>query len=194
MRALLLFCLLGLSGCASMSAVSTVSGSAMDGVLSLFQGEEVSLPLNTKATLASCQRGLHQVGFKVDILEQQDDGYALRFANDKLKGSLEVHAETARMNTVFVQVRSGLMRNTSVEKAILKSISDSSRHTSKRSRFSFKGYKQIYTEPSGKEKHLAWFRQGADVPHHKAIADPQWVQIQLPSMRSGYIPARDARI
>jgi len=177
-----------------MSAVSTVSGSAMDGVLSLFQGEEVSLPLNTRATLASCQRGLQQVGIKVDVLEQRDDGYALRFANDKFKGSLEVHLETAQLNTVFVQVRSGLMRNTSVEKAIVKSISDASRHVSARSTFSFKGYKHVYAEPSRKEKHLAWYRQGADIRHHKAIADPQWVQIQLPSMRPGYIPARDARI
>lgn len=193
-RILLLISLISLASCASLSAVGTASSSAMDGVMYIFQGEEVSIPLNTKATLVSCQRGLRRVGLNVDILEKRDDGYSLQFANEKLKGKLDIHYETTRLNTIFVQVWSGVIRNKSVEKAILEVINKASKSVSAKSRLSLKGYIHVYAEANHKVKRIAWFRRGADIRHRKAMADPGWLRIQLPSKRKGFIRAKTARI
>jgi|GEM_PF-5313368 len=57
----------------------------------------------------------------------------------------------------------------------------------------FKGYRQIYAAPMRKGERVAWFRPGSRIKVNPDFSNPDWLQIQLPSLRTGFVPARDAK-
>lgn len=182
-----------LCACASMSAVSAVSGTAVNGVLYMFKGKELSLPLSLNRTLVSVQKGLHSLGLKVDIVENKKDKYYLEFNNKKLHGEIKLDQETLQLTTVFVQVRAGIARNESVEEAVLKAIEKAASKVYRRSKFSYRGYLYMYEKADVKSKKIAWLRRGAMVKHAPVISNPSWAQVKLSSNKKGFVKVRTAR-
>jgi len=177
-----------------MSAVSAVSGSAVNGVLDMFQGEELGLPMHLRLTLVSVQKGLRSLDLNVDILEERPDKIFVQFNNKKLRGSMELNRETAKLTTVFVRVRSGVMRNKSVEKAVLQAVKKAAVKVSSRNKFSYNGYLYVYAKPDSKSPKIAWFKRGSMATYTKVMSDDSWIQIKLPSNKKGFIKARTANI
>lgn len=191
---LLYMLVMSLGSCASMSAVSAVSGSAVNGVLYIFQGEELSLPLGLRATLVSVQKGLRSLGLEVDILEEKEGEYFIQFNNKKLRGTMQLNRETLKLTTVFVRIRDGVVRNKSVEKAVLQAIEKAALRVSNRNRFSYQGYLYVYEKSDVKSKKVAWFRRGAMAKYSEVMSDSTWLQLKLPSNKKGFIKSRTAKI
>ncbi|MDQ6961375.1 MAG: SH3 domain-containing protein [Mariprofundaceae bacterium] len=177
-----------------MSAVSAVSGTAVNGVLSMFQGKELSLPIGLDPTLYSVQKALRNLGLEVDTLVKEKNRYYVQFNNEKLHGNMQLDRETLKLTTLFVQVRAAVVRNESVEKAVLQAVEKATKKVSRRSTFSYRGYLYMYEKPDSKSKKVAWLRRGSMVKFDPVLSNKEWVQVKLPSNKKGFVKVKTARL
>ncbi len=105
-----------MSGCA---AVAAVGGTAVEGVVFLFRGEEESFPASMRGSLAVAQRVLKKSGLNPDVLEPVIGGYLIAFGNENLDGRLSLRKRTESLTTVGAKVRDGAVRQDSVERALM---------------------------------------------------------------------------
>jgi len=180
-----------LNGCTALAPIAAVPGVLVEGAVSLFRSEEEGLPAGLSRTLASVQQSLRRMDLDVDILEpdRNRDGYRLVFGNERLDGLIKLRRQTAKLTTVAVRVRHGALRETAVEKAIMKMVRELATGRGGRRRFDFRGYRHIHKKPELKSGRIGWYRAKARlevVRTHRA----GWLRLRLPSGQWGYIKAR----
>ncbi len=176
---------LTLSGCAA-GAITAVPGVLVEGAVNFFRSQEESLAIDMKTALASVQYGLHKMDLDINVLEPVDDGYAITFGNRKLDGLLTLKRQTARLTTLSITVRRGVMRQRSVETAILKAIHAVAERSSRPRRVSLRGFRNIRARPSLKARRIGWYRPGALLAVEKSRRK-DWLRIKMPSGRWGYL-------
>jgi hypothetical protein len=181
----LLLAALWLPGCAAVTALSVVPGALIEVVASQFNGEEKSFPRNVRTTLAAVQSSLRSIELDVDVLEIQDNGYAVAFGNENLDGEITLKEMTPKLTTVYVKVR-GKMREASVERAIVESIQAKLNGMNTKQRFRFAGYHNLRTKPDIKTAQLGWYRKSAKLDaYRKGKSD--WFKLKLPSGKTAYL-------
>ncbi len=183
---------LGLGGCAMATAVP---GTLVEAATMLFKGEETGIPLPLRPTLAAVQQGLGRLDYHADILELTEDGYTIEFGEDKLAGKVSLSRKTDRLTTIFVQARERIVRNASIEKAVLDAIRDAATHMSAQADFDDTGYLRLYKKPEAGAAPVGLYRMGAKVSYRRVAARPGWLQVSMPSGDKAYmqLPA-DRRI
>lgn len=174
---------LTMSGCA---VVGAIGGTAVEGVVYLFQGEEESFPVSMRSALAAAQRGLKKSGLNSNILEPVSGGYLIAFGNENLDGKLSLKKRTESLTTVGAKVRNGALRQDSVERALILVFREEIKRAKKSDRFNFKGYKNIREAPNIKAKKVGWYLPGKllDV---KPLKDSKWLRIKMPSGKTAYL-------
>ena len=181
----LLLTALWLPGCAAVTAVSVVPGVMIEVVANQFNGEERSFPRNIRTSLAAVQSSLRSIKLDVDVLEIQDNGYAIAFGNDNLDGKITLEEMTPRLTTVYVKVR-GKMREESVERAIVQSIQAKLDRMNTKQRFHFADYHNLRTKPDIKTARLGWYRKSAKLDTHRS-GKSDWFRLKLPSGKTAYL-------
>jgi len=181
-----------LSGCAGVVAVGgAVSGYVVDN----FKGLENSIPVSLSRSMAAVQRGLYETGFAIDVIEFGDDAYFVRFTNGKLEGLLKLSAQTRKLTTLYIKVKSlgGVVREESVERTVLEVIAEQSKKLHKHARFHYAGYNYIRAKASRFSKKLGRYRRGADLKLSRSPTK-QWLRIKMPSgnlaFLKGKLPAK----
>lgn len=181
----LLLAALWLPGCAAVTAVSVVPGALIQAVANQFNGEEKSFPRNIRTTLAAVQSSLRGMELDVDVLEIQNDSYAIVFGNENLNGEITLEEMTPKLTTVYVKVRR-TAREESVERAIVESIQTNLNRMNAKQRFRFAGYHNLRTKPDIKTARLGWYRKSAKLnTYRKGKSD--WFKLQLPSGKTAYL-------
>ncbi len=175
-----------LSGCAAASTVSAIPVGLVEGAVEFFRGQQESLPVNMKISLASVQAGLRSMALDVDVLEPVQGGYAITFGNKTLDGTLNLKRQTPRLTTFSVSVRRGLVSQKSVETAIIKAIRITTEKADAGRRFNFQDYHHIHIRPSIRAKRIGWFRPGATLEAERSKREG-WLRIKLPSGKRGYL-------
>ena len=175
--------LLMMSGCA---VVAAVGGAAVEGAVFLFRGEEESFPASMRGSLAIAQRVLKKSGLNPDVLEPVIGGYLIAFGNENLDGKLSLRKRTESLTTVGAKVRSGALRQDSVERALMTSFREEVKKLKNSDRFNFKGYKNIREMPKVSAKKVGWYLPGKllDV---KPLKDSEWLRIKMPSGKTAYL-------
>jgi hypothetical protein len=181
----LILAALWLPGCAAITAVSVVPGALVGAVANQFKSEDQSFPRNIRTTLAAVQSSLHDMKLDVDVLEIQDNGYAITFGNKNLDGEITLEEMTPRLTTAYVKVR-GRMREKSVERVIVQSIQAKLDRMNKKQRFSFVGYHNLRTKPNIKTARLGWYRKNAKLDVHRN-GKSAWLRLKLPSGKTAYL-------
>jgi hypothetical protein len=181
----LLLAILWLPGCAAVTAVSIVPGALIEVVANQFNGKEKSFPRNIRTTLAAAQSSLHSMKLDVDVLEIQDNGYAIAFGNENLDGKITLEEMTPRLTTVCVKVR-GKTRKESVELAIVESIQAKLARMNSKQRFHFAGYHNLRAEPDIKTARLGWYRKSAKLEAYRK-GKSNWFRLKLPSGKTAYL-------
>lgn len=182
-RIALMLVLLPLSGC---TAASAVSGFAADRVVHLFESEEETLPVSMRASLVAVQKSLGGVYLDVALLEPIEDGYLMEFGNGRLDGRIKLRRQTPLLTTVSVQVKSGMKREDSVERAILEGIRKHVQHVTVADRFQFGRYDNILEQPSADAARLGWYLPGSRL-EVRTTERAEWLKIKLPSGRTAYL-------
>jgi hypothetical protein len=181
----LLLAALWLPGCAAITAVSVVPGALIEVVANQFNGEEKSYPRNIRPTLAAVQSSLRSMKLDVDVLEIQNNGYAIAFGNENLDGKITLEEMTPKLTTVCVKVRRK-MREASIEQAIIESIQTKLERMNTKQRFRFSGYHNLRTKPNVKTAQLGWYRKSAKLDtYRKGKSD--WFRLKLPSGKTAYL-------
>jgi len=181
----LLLATLWLPGCAALTAVSVVQGTLIDAASSQFKGVEKGFPRSVDNTLAAVQSSLRNMHLDIDLLEIQDNGYAIAFGNQDLDGEITLTKMTSKLTIVYVQVRK-TMREESVELAIIESVQTKLDNTKRNRSFRFSGYHNLRTKPDIKTVRLGWYRHSAKLDtHRKGKSD--WFSIRLPSGKVAYL-------
>jgi len=175
---------LGLGGCTMATAVP---GTLVEAAAMLFRGEETGIPLPIRPALAAVQQGLGRLDYHADILEFTEDGYTIEFGEDRLNGKVALSRKTDRLTTIFVQAREHIVRNTSIEKAVLDAIRDAATHVSEQADFDDSGYLRLYQKPEPGAAHVGLYRRGAKVSYRKVAARPGWLQVSMPSGEKAYM-------
>ncbi|MDT8375207.1 MAG: SH3 domain-containing protein [Mariprofundaceae bacterium] len=172
-----------ISGCA---VVGAVGGAAVDGMVYLFKGEEESFPVSMRGSLAAAQRVLKKSAFRANVLEPVDDGYLMAFGNENLDGKLSFKKLTESLTTVDAKVRNGLLRQDSVERALIRVFREEVKKVKSQDRFDFRGYRNIRENPDINAKRVGWYLPGnfLDV---KPLKDSEWLRIKMPSGKSAYL-------
>lgn len=181
----ILLAILWLPGCAAVTAVSVVPATLIEVVANQFNGEEKSFPRNIRTTLAAVQSSLRSMKLDVDVLEIQDNGYAIAFGNEKLDGKIILEEMTPRLTTVCVKVRKKT-RQESIELAIVESIQAKLARMNSQQRFSFTGYHNLRSEPDIKTARLGWYRTGAKLDAYRNKKS-DWFRLKLPSGKTAYL-------
>lgn len=181
----LILATLWLPGCAAVTAVSVVPGALVGAVANQFKSEEKSFPRNIHTTLAAVQSSLHSMNLDVDVLEIQNNGYAITFGNKNLDGEISLEEMTPKLTTMYVKVR-GKMREESVERAIVRSIQTKLDRMNKKQRFRFAGYHNLRTKPNIKTARLGWYRKNAKLNVHRN-GKSGWLRLKLPSGKTAYL-------
>ncbi len=176
---------LWLPGCAAITAVSVVQGTLFEAASSQFKGEEKGFANNISTTLAAVQSSLRSMNLDVDVLEIQDDGYAIAFGNSDLEGEIKLTKATSRLTTVYVTVRRTL-REESVEKAIIESVQSQLENKNSKQRFRFAGYNNLRTKPDIKTARLGWYRHNAKLETYRN-GKSDWFKLKLPSGKTAYL-------
>jgi len=174
---------LSLSGCA---VVAAVGGSAVEGLVYLAQGKEASFPISMRATLVSVQRGLKRTDLDVSVLEPVEGGYLIAFGNEGLDGKVSLKKQTKSLTTISVKVKSGAVREESVEQALVESIRKKSETVKRFDRFDFRRYKNIREKPNAFAKKVGWYLPGKHL-EVKPLKDSEWLRIKMPSGKSAYL-------
>lgn len=176
---------LWLSGCTAITAVSMVPGGLIEMVASEFKGEEKSLPRNIHTTLAAVQSTLKSMKLDVDILEIQENGYAMSFGNQALDGKITLAMMTPKLTVVNVKVRRK-MREASVEQAIIESLETKLARMNSRQRFRYSGYHHLRSKPDIQTASLGWYRKNA-ILDTRRNGKTEWSRIKLPSGKTAYL-------
>lgn len=177
-------CVLALNGC--VSAVSAIPGAVYGVVADQFSGEEQSFPYNIEKTLAATQRALRKMQLSIDLLEiRTDGGYGIAFDNDKLDGEITLTRQTGRLTTVHIRVRE-LVRQESVERAILQMIAATLKQLQARARIDRRRLNNLRAKPSIKSRRVGWYRPGARLDAYKT-GNSGWLKIRMPSGKMAYL-------
>ncbi len=174
---------LTMAGCA---VVAAVGGTAVEGVAYLFQGEEESFPVSMRSALAAAQRGLKKSGLDSSILEPVSGGYLIAFGNENLDGKLSLKKRTESLTTVGAKVRNGVLRQDSVERALIEVFREEVKKAKKSDRFNFKRYKNIREAPEVNAKRVGWYLPGKFL-EVKPLKDSKWLRITMPSGKTAYL-------
>ena len=177
--------LMGASGCTMATAVP---GTLVEAAAMLFRGEETGIALSLRPTLAAVQQGLRRHDYHADLLERTGDGYTVGFGGDKLDGKVLLSRKTDRLTTIFVQAREPIVRNASIEKAVLDAIRDAASRLPAQADFDDTGYLRLYKKPDTRAAHAGLYRRGAKVSYRKVASKPGWLQISMPSGEKAYMP------
>jgi len=182
---LLLLSALWLSGCAAITAVSVVPGALFEVVATEFKGKEKSFPRNIHTTLAALQVSLSSMKLDVDVLEIEENGYAIAFGNENLDGEITLAMMTPKLTTVNVKVRRK-MREASVEQAIIESLHEKLQRMGDRKRFRYAGYRNLRSKPDINTARLGWYRHSAKL-NTQRNGKSEWVRLKLPSGKTAYL-------
>lgn len=181
-----LLCSFFLSGCAGLTAVSAIPGAMYGMVAEQFSGEEESFAYDMDATLAANQQALHAMKIDIDMLEIEDDGgYIIAFNNNKLDGKITLSSQTERLTTVYVSVKA-LIREASVERAIIQMIDDKLKKLPAGARFKRGGLHHLRAKPGIEFERLGWFRPGARLDAHRT-GTKGWLKVKMPSGKMAYL-------
>jgi len=172
-----------MSGCA---IVTAVSGTAVEGLVYMFQGEEESFPVSMRTMLVATQRGLQKTDLNVSVLEPTKDGYLMGFGNENLDGKIGLKKQTNKLTTVSIKVKDGGMREESVERALISTVRKESEKVKRSARFNFARYRNIREKKNVNSKQVGWYLPGKflDV---KAIQKSPWLRIKMPSGKTAYL-------
>ena len=181
----LLLAALWLQGCVALTAASVVPGALYEVVANEFAGEEVCLPNNISPTLAAIQSSLRSMKLDVDVLEIQENGYAIAFGNNNLEGSITLNEMSPKLTTLYVKARSNV-REASVEQAIIDSVRAKLNRKNAKKGFSFSGYHNLRAKPDIKTARLGWYRPDAELKTHRN-GKSEWVSLKLPSGKIAYL-------
>lgn len=181
----ILFAGLHLSGCAAVTAVSAVPGVLFEAIQSEVSSKEESFPRNIEPTAAAVQKSLRGMMLDADVLETQEDGYAIAFGNEKLKGKIILERMTPELTTMRIAVHNGT-REESIERAIIASVRTNLAHMSNRRHFALKGYARLRIKPDGHAARLGWYRQKAKLDTYQH-GKSNWLRLKLPSGKMAYL-------
>jgi len=178
-----------LSGCAAVAAVSAIPAVLVDRAVGFFSGQEASLPVSMQQALVGVQQGLAGMDLQVDVLEPDEDGYAMEFGNGKLDGDIQLKRQTGNLTTLTVSAHRGMSHQTSVEVALVKEVQQASQQAGENESFNFDGYGKVYVKPDERAKSIGWFRPGAmlNVSESKPSG---WLKIKMPSGKNGYLKGK----
>jgi len=185
-RIAFLLATLTLGGCAALTTVAAIPGALIEGAVGFFRGQEESLPVNMKTSLASVQQGLRRMDLEVDVLEPLKEGYGIEFGNEKLDGSIKLKRQTPRLTTVIIAVHRGMSRQKSVEQAIMKEIRKVSEQKGRHKKFDFRAYHYVRVKPAIQAQRMGWYRPGAMLKASKS-RKKEWLRIKMPSRKWGYL-------
>ncbi|MFQ5355139.1 MAG: SH3 domain-containing protein [Mariprofundaceae bacterium] len=175
-----------LQGCVAISTLSLIPSSVVDGTVYMFTGVKVSLALPAKGIVVAVQQGLHEISLDMNVLEQTDAGYSINMGNEELDGFIDIERETENLSTLYVKVRKGVMRQASIEQAVIRSIREWSGQLSPDVTLDLSTYLPLRRSPDDSSPVVGWYRQGAlatlQQSEHKA-----WLQISLPSGKKAYL-------
>jgi len=174
------------SGCAAVTAVTAVSGYAVESVANLFQDHEESLLVSMQTSLAASQRSLDTMRLNISVVESLKDGYLLKFGNEKLDGKIRLIQQTTKLTTVQVTVRDGINREDSVERAIILEIKEKAEKIGQKTSFAFNNYNNIREKPSIQSERVGWYRQGSELETNK-LRKSDWLLIKMPSGKKAYL-------
>lgn len=178
------FCLgAALSACVALPSVPAV---LFDGVTSLFRGKPVSLPVDMRMALVLTQRGLRQLHYDVDVLEQTPKGYQAGFGDQELTGIMRLEKKAAQRVTFSVRVYKDLLRQGELEERIIAALADQFRATDTADAFDYSGYVPLYGRPKAGGARIGWYHLGALVQTEDAYV-AGWLKVSLPSGRKGYL-------
>lgn len=186
MRVLLAGILILLSGCEVVPMIAAIPSAIVEPIFGQFGSEERSLPISMRTSLVATQRALREMKLDIDVLETDEHGYNIAFANETLNGEIELRQQTEKLTTIEVQVRSKI-RKSSIETAVLDLIEKKSKGVGRRSRFDFRGYHELREKPDLKAKKLGWYRPGALLEVSQVHNRPEWLKLKLPSGKHAYL-------
>ena len=176
--------MLTMSGCA---VVGAVGGAAVEGMVFMFKGEEESFSITMRSALVAAQRGLKKADLHADILEPKEEGYLIGFGNENLDGVITLEKKTGSLTTIEVKVRSSGLRQDSIERAILLTISEQAKKARRLDRFDFRGYKYIHKKPETASKRMGWFLQGAKLDVKQVYKSEEWLRVKMPSGKQAFL-------
>jgi hypothetical protein len=174
-----------LPGCAAVTAVSALPGALINVAQSQFGGEEESFLRNIESTAAAVQLSLRSMKLDADVLEIQDNGYSIGFANENIKGKIKLEKMTPKLTIMSVKVRRK-MREASIERAIIESVHTKLAQVSKRQRFSLKGYSRLRAKPDSQTAKLGWYKETAELDTHRN-GNSDWFRLKLPSGKTAFL-------
>ena len=172
-----------MSGCA---VVGGVAGAAVEGMVYMFKGEEESFAITMRSALVASQRGLQRADLNVDLLEPVESGYEIGFGNENLTGQISLQKQTSSLTTMEVRVRSGAMREDSIERALVESIREQAKKAKRSDRFDFGGYKDVREKPDEKTDRIGWYRPGAMLDVYE-MNQSEWLRIKMPSGKQAFL-------
>lgn len=176
---------LWLPGCAAVTAVSAVPGALVNVAVTQFKAKEKSFPRHISPTLAAVQSSLSGMKLDVDLLEIQDNGFAIAFGNENLDGKIILEKMTPKLTMMQVKVRNK-MREESVEQAIIESVESKLKRMSSKKRFHFAGYDSLRAKPSTKTEKLGWYRKSAKLETYRN-GKTEWFKVKLPSGKTAFL-------
>lgn len=177
-----------LQGCVAVSTLGSIPSSVVEGTIYMFSGVKVSLPLPMKATLVTVQRGLRKISLDVNVLEQTEEGYNIEMGNEELDGYIALERETKSLTTLYIKVRKGALRQSSIEDAIINSIREQSTHLPRHAKFNLSAYLPLRKRPKPSSPVVGWYRQGA-LAALKTSKKKAWLLITMPSGKRAYLRA-----
>lgn len=181
----ILLAALWLPGCAAVTAVSAVPGALVNVAVNQFKSEEKSFPRNIRTTLAAVQASLSGMKLDINVLEVQENGYALAFGNENLDGEIKLEEMTSKLTTMKIKVRRK-MRETSVEMAIIESVQARLKRMNSKQRFHFANYDSLRTGPDAKTERVGWYRKSAKLATYRN-GKTDWFRLKLPSGKTAYL-------
>lgn len=179
------FLLLWLPGCTAVTAVAALPSTVVEGAIYMIRGEEASFPYDSQTVLALAQVSLRKFDLEVDVMESLDDGFGVFFGGGEMDGYMRLIRETKGLTKVLVKVRKGLIREGSIEEAILQEMREEGRRRP-RLRFDYRQYLPLYAAANPRSRRLGWYRRGASVKMKK-MGTAGWVAVTMPSGRKGFL-------
>lgn len=184
LRIAIISLLFGLNAC---TALTAVSGAAVDRAISVFEDEEESLPVPVEQALMAARQSLVTLQLPPSLVELMDDGYIVSFDSEKLEGRIQLVSQTPNLTTIGVVVRKQIWaREDSVERAIIDTMKKEAQKIGRDVRSEWSQYKRVFVKPDEKSSIVGWFLPGYSFQVSSFKKDG-WLKITLPSEAYAYI-------
>jgi len=122
----------------------------------------------------------------VNIIEKTSSGYDIDFGNKDLTGMMELKRETDMLSTLYVKIRKGMIRQESIEMAVINVIHEQVKTVTPNAAPNLTNYLPIRKRADLKQPIIGWYCQRSLV-NMTSSGKKGWIRISMPSGSKAYV-------